>query len=247
MERLSSKKNNSKNIFDSFGLLCNILPYFGHLDQSYKMMSQLNRNSIKRWKEFEEEFCLSLLDKRRRRLSLCFSYSDKLLNWKLGEIVQFLKEYPVLIKIFKLPYLSITSSSDLALLMTFFKKVDNRFIRFTTINFEKVALETEFHSKYKELLKKQGLNHESETFYHYISNKGIFLNMNDNSSNIGNDQEVPKTTCCIMLSQDSVVNEANLEIIDEPIRDSITWLKINYIKNTNDYISFCDQSKRIVN
>jgi hypothetical protein len=49
-------RSKPKEIFNKFSLICNVLPYFGFLDQSYKMMSQLNRNSKARWEDYEEEF-----------------------------------------------------------------------------------------------------------------------------------------------------------------------------------------------
>lgn len=94
------RTNRAQGLFNKFGLTCNVLPYFGYLDQSYKLMSQLNRNSRARWEDFEEEFCLNLLDERRRTLNLCFHYSDKVSKWKTKDIIKFLKKYPKLHKIF---------------------------------------------------------------------------------------------------------------------------------------------------
>ena len=57
------RRDEPKQLFNKFRLICNVLPYFGYLDQIYKLMSQLDRDSKEIWKEFEEEFCLNLLDK----------------------------------------------------------------------------------------------------------------------------------------------------------------------------------------
>ena len=243
---MEKKGNHPRALFNSFSLMCNLLPYFGYLDQSYKMMSQLNRNSNNRWKDYEAEFCLSLLDDRRRRLSLCFSYSDKLLNWKLKDIVAFLRQYPILYKIFKLPYLNIITAGDLDRLLDFCQGIDNRFLRFTTINFDHVKLETGFHTRYTALLQDQGLEAESAAIHHYISSKGIFLDANNLGDHASTASTVPKTICCIMLSADSTITNEKKEVIDNQILDNIRHLKINFIKEINSYIDFCNQNKKIV-
>lgn len=245
MERRTSH-HHAKDLFNSFSVLCNVLPYFGYLDQSYKMMIQLNKNSNSRWRDYEESFCLSLLDDRRRRLTLCFSYSDKLLNWKLKDIVKLFREYPILYKIFKMPYLNIISNEDLDCLLSFCQDINNKYLRFTTINFDHIKLETDFHSRYSALLKEQELDKESESLHTYISSKGFFLDMNSVADQNIIASSVPKTTCCIMLSKESTITDEKMKKIPKEMRSSIRNLKINYIKDVTSYIDFCSQNSKIL-
>lgn len=233
-------------IFNRFSLTCNVLPYFGYLDQSYKLMVQLNKHSRARWQDYEEEFCLNLLDDRRRKLSLCFSYSDKLLDWKLKDIIKFLKKYPIVYKIFKLPQLNIVAMDDVKALLNFCENINNKFLRFTTINFDHTKLETLFHENYSALLVKEGLTDESGKIHQYISSKGIFLDINNLEGQNKTDSMVPKTTCCIMLSQDNTIRNDDKFKISETLRNSITTLKINYIKTMTNPLSMCDQVVRVV-
>lgn len=228
---MEKRRNRPKDMFNSFSTLCNVLPYFGYLDQSYKMMAQLCRNSRLRWRDYEGEFCNSLLDDRKRKLALWFSYSSELLNWKLKDIIEFLDKYPIIYKIFQLPHLNVISASDLETLIRFCQRVDNKFLRFTTLNFDHIKLETDFHERYSDLLEGEGLQEQSERVHHYISSKGILIDANSLGEFSHVPTSVPKTSCWVMLTRDTLIDE-NFKL-DDSLKQSIRDIKINYIKEIN--------------
>lgn len=125
------RRGHAQGLFNKFSILCNVLPYFGYLDQSYKMMAQLNKNSKDRWADYEEEFCLNLLADRRRDLVFCFSYSDRINNKCVKDVLKFLKTYPIVYKVFNMPVLNIISDDDLNSFISFAKELNNKFLRFT--------------------------------------------------------------------------------------------------------------------
>ena len=125
----------------------------------------------------------------------CFSYCDKLNDWKTKEIVKFLKTYPIVYKIFRLPVLNIVSNEDLDSLIAFLKGINNKFLRYTSINFDHTKLEAKFHKSYSQLLIEQGLEKESERIHDYFSSKGIMIYPESMDKLTATETIVPKSLC----------------------------------------------------
>ena len=81
------------------------------------------------------------------------------------------------------------------MLLNFCEGINNKFLRFTIINFDHTKLETNFHENYTSLLINEGLKEESNQIHKYISSKGIFLDLKDLDAHNKTESKVPKTTC----------------------------------------------------
>lgn len=188
-----------------------------------------------------------MLDSRRRKLSLCFTSSNKINDWKVKQVIRFLKDHKITYKIFRLPKLDITNKEDLDVLLDYLQSVNNKFIRFTTINFDNAKLETNFHKKYSDYLKDEGFEGDLESIFKYFSSKGVMLYL-DKFENVIVDHEsvVPKTLACVIISQSSVIKPEDREKIPEELRKTIKTLAINYIKGVDNYVQMCRQILTVV-
>lgn len=119
------------------------------------------------------------------------------LDWKLADIVKFLKKYPIVYKIFKLPQLNIFTNEDVKTLINYCKEINNKFLRFTVINFDHTKLEQSFCDSYNQLLYDQGLEDKKEQIYQYMSNKGILEDLNRPIVSLWKQSysNTPKSTC----------------------------------------------------
>jgi predicted transcriptional regulator len=163
------------------------------------------------------------------------------------KVISFLKNHKITYKIFKLPKLDITNREDLDVLLDYLKKVNNKFVRFTTINFDNARLESVFHKKYSEYLRDEGFEAESAKIFRYFSSKGVMLYL-DKLEQIVVDHEsvVPKTLACVIISQNSDIKFEDREKIPEELRKTIKTLAINYIKGVDNYVQMCSQILKIV-
>lgn len=236
----------STNFFKKFSVICNILPYFGYLDQNYQMMSQLSQDSRRCWKDNEAAFCLKALTDRRREMVFSFTEPDKANSRCASDIIKFLKSNPIVYKIFKLPAMKFTSEGELGSFLKFADSINNEFLRFTSVNFDDSKLEYKFHEEYCALLDSKGLEEKKKLIHNYYSSKGVIINLNAIEKVKKVDLSVPQTMAIVLMTPGTDVTDELLEGLDPELKQNITSLGINYLKHDNDYMEICHKSRKLI-
>lgn len=175
-----------------------------------------------------------------------FIYSEKVNSKSVPEILKFIKAYPIIYKIFKLPALRFLSEDELNGFLRFADGIDNEFIRFTSVNFDDSKLELKFHTEYSDLLDAKDLQDKKEEIHTYYTSKGVMIDLN--SLNRMNHLELltPQTMAIVLMSPDTEINDEVLYKLDARLKSTITSLGINYLKNDEDYMSICSKVEKLV-
>ncbi|CAI2364973.1 unnamed protein product [Moneuplotes crassus] len=188
--------------------MCNILPYFGYLDQNYKLMSQLCIGSYTCWKYNHKGFCLKACTCKRRELKFCFIYGGSGRVHSAKEVIQLVKKYPILYKIFDLPVLMVTSQKEANCFLKFLKEADLEYLRFTSILFQHIKHEAKFWKSMRSILEVSEQN--SEQF-------GTSLELNDSVDLLDKRD----------FRNKSLFNNSDLDQIDPKLKSHVTSLIIN--------------------
>ncbi|CAI2364124.1 unnamed protein product [Moneuplotes crassus] len=228
-------------------MICNILPYFGYLDQNYQMMSQLCKESRECWMSNEAAFCLKALTDRRRQLAFAFTYSEKINDRTAKDIIKFIQKFPILYKIFKLPNLKFTSGDEVNNFLKFADKINNEFLRFTHVNFDDCKLEQKFYEDYSALLDSKGLEEKKQQIHTYYSSKGVMINLANPNMTTKLDLSIPQVLAIALMNPETNVSSDELDQLDPKLKSHVTSLGINYLKNDNDYMGICSRVKVLVN
>ena len=147
-----------------------------------------------------------------------------------------MKKYPIIYKIFKLPTLYFTSENEFEEFINFSKEINNKFLRFTHINFENSRLEIKFHKEYSNLLIEQDLGEEKDKIHTYFSSKGILFSPENVDKIQKTSSFIPLSHACVILTQNTFISEGQLDPLGKDMKTNIKSLGVNYMNEETDYL-----------
>lgn len=143
--------NTKPKMLHSFGLLCNVLPFYGYLHESYFLMTNLSPKTQKIWKDYEVEFHKEVFKDLRKTLRLVYNFDDSKQIQQLCLLISVLKRHKILLKIFSLPPLKFTSKTQILEIHQLWSTTKVEFLKFTDIYFLNGALEETFRELFTDI------------------------------------------------------------------------------------------------
>lgn len=125
------------------------------------------------------------------------------------------------------------------ILIDYLETINNKFVRFSQLNFDKTTLEALFIERYTSILESNGLEEQSQELHKYVSTKGKVINPAKMEGLSNAEFKVPISTICLLLTENPDIREEQKENLSMSLQKSVRSLHINCMKPMDDYLAVC--------
>lgn len=125
-------------LLTSFGCLSNILPYYSTLDKVHYLYTNLHPLTRSALSTYSHEIYGSLFKDQKDQLD--FIFQTETFGHKTKNLLSVLKKHKILLKIFKLPDITLKSQKEIEILFEICSEVGLEYVKFSKINYQNEEL-----------------------------------------------------------------------------------------------------------
>lgn len=137
----------SLKLLCSFDNLVNILPYFGYLNEGYKLLNYLHPKTREAWKQYNDEIIQKMFKNHRSTLKFIYNPRQRPVS-KAEYLLYTLKQDEFLLKIYDMPDFHLMKFYHIDYYKALDESVGREYIKFNSISFENMMIGFKFKILY---------------------------------------------------------------------------------------------------